>query len=100
MVAKATSWLGTRRTPARIAAGVAPPLLKRGKVSIQFVILPDGKVAGLQYTGSSGDIALDRAAWGGITASDPFAPLPKQFHGPYLALRFHFYYNPQKGDLE
>ncbi len=76
------------------------PLLKRGKVAIQFVILPNGKVAGLQYTGSSGDVALDRAAWGGITASDPFAPLPSAFHGPYLALRFHFYYNPQKGDME
>lgn len=76
------------------------PLLKRGKVAIQFVILPNGKVAGMQYTGSSGDIALDRAAWGGITASDPFAPLPSAFHGPYLALRFHFFYNPQKGDME
>ena len=83
-----------------IPESARPPLLKRGKVSIQFVILPNGKVAGMQYTGSSGDIALDRAAWGGITASDPFAPLPSQFHGPYLALRFHFYYNPQKGDLE
>lgn len=83
-----------------IPESARPPLLKRGKVSIQFVILPTGKVAGMQYTGSSGDIALDRAAWGGITASDPFSPLPSQFHGPYLALRFHFYYNPQKGDLE
>jgi TonB family protein len=83
-----------------IPESARPPLLKRGKVSIQFVILPNGKVAGMQYTGSSGDIALDRAAWGGITASDPFAPLPKEFHGPYLALRFHFFYNPQKGDLE
>jgi TonB family protein len=83
-----------------IPESARPPLLKRGKVSIQFVILPTGKVAGLQYNASSGDIALDRAAWGGITASDPFAPLPSQFHGPYLALRFHFYYNPQKGDLE
>ncbi len=83
-----------------IPESARPPLLKRGKVSIQFVILPNGKVAGLQYTGSSGDISLDRAAWGGITASDPFAPLPKEFHGPYLALRFHFYYNPQKGDME
>ena len=76
------------------------PLLKRGKVSIEFAILPDGRVAGLKYTGGSGDVSLDRAAWGGITASDPFAPLPKEFHGPYLALRFHFYYNPAKGDLE
>jgi TonB family protein len=83
-----------------IPESARPPLLKRGKVSIQFVILPTGKVAGMQYTGSSGDIALDRAAWGGITASDPFSPLPKEFHGPYLALRFHFFYNPQKGDLE
>jgi TonB family protein len=73
-----------------------PPVLKRGKVSIQFAILPNGKVTALQYSGSSGDIALDRAAWGGITASDPFAPLPQEFHGPSLALRFHFYYNPQK----
>lgn len=75
------------------------PELKRGTVSIQFIILPNGKVAGMQYTGSSGDIALDRAAWGGITASDPFSPLPSDFHGPYLALRMHFQYNPSKADL-
>ena len=30
----------------------------------------------------------------------PFAPLPGEFHGPYLALRFRFYYNPQKGDMD
>ncbi|HUI82972.1 MAG TPA: TonB family protein [Candidatus Binatia bacterium] len=77
-----------------------PPLLKKGKVSIEFVILKDGKVAGMVLRGPSGDVALDRAAWGGITASVPFAPLPNEFHGPYLALRFHFYYNPGKGDLE
>jgi len=84
---------------ALIPDSAMPPLLKRGAVSIQFVVLPDGKVAGMQRTESSGDIALDRAAWGGITASDPFAPLPKEFHGPYLALRLHFYYNPAKSDL-
>jgi hypothetical protein len=44
----------------------------------------------------SGNTALDRAAWGGITAGNPFPPLPKQFTGPYLALRFRFFYNPQK----
>src|SRR5271165_2899043 len=76
------------------------PLLERGKVSIEFAILPDGKVAGMHITGPSGDVSLDRAAWGGITASNPFAPLPGEFHGPYLALRFHFYYNPAKGDMQ
>jgi TonB family protein len=77
-----------------------PPLLKKGKVSIQFVIMPNGKVQGMTIIAPSGDTPLDRAAWGGITASNPFSPLPSEFHGPYLALRFHFYYNPGKGDLE
>src|ERR1017187_5033885 len=76
------------------------PLLERGKVSIEFAILPDGRVAGLKYISPSGDVALDRAAWGGITASNPFATLPGEFPGPYLALRFHFYYNPAKGDMQ
>lgn len=84
-----------------IPEAARPPLLERGKVSIEFAILPDGKVAGLNMIGPSGvDVALDRAAWGAITASNPFAPLPREFHGPYLALRFHFYYNPAKGDMQ
>jgi TonB family protein len=77
-----------------------PPLLKKGKVAIEFAITKDGKVAGMTLRLPSGDVALDRAAWGGITASAPFAPLPNEFHGPYLALRFHFYYNPGKGELD
>jgi TonB family protein len=76
------------------------PLMKKGRVSIEFAILKDGRVAGMQLAGSSGDVALDRAAWGGITASNPFPPLPSQFGGQYLALRFHFYYNPDKSDLQ
>jgi len=77
-----------------------PPLLKKGKVSIEFVIKKDGTIAGMTLRGPSGDVALDRAAWGGITASAPFQPLPSEFHGQYLGLRFHFYYNPGKGDLD
>jgi outer membrane biosynthesis protein TonB len=76
------------------------PLLKKGKVAIDFAIMPDGKIAGMTLRGPSGDVSLDRAAWGGITASNPFAPLPGEFHGPYLALRFRFFYNPGKGELE
>jgi hypothetical protein len=80
------------------------PLMKKGKVSIEFAILRNGSVQGMALAGSgsgtSGDIALDRAAWGGITASNPFPPLPNEFPGQYLALRFHFYYNPEKADLQ
>ena len=78
-----------------------PPLMKRGRVVIQFAILKDGSVAGLKLSSTSGDIALDRAAWGGITASNPFQPLPPEFRGQYLALRFYFFYNqnPEKEGL-
>jgi TonB family protein len=74
--------------------------MKKGKLAIEFAIMPDGHVQGLQVTVPSGDIALDRPAYGAITASDPFPPLPTEFKGPYLALRFRFYYNPDKGEME
>ncbi len=77
-----------------------PPQLKTGKVAVEFAILPDGKVVGMVVRTPSGDVALDRAAWGAITATAPFAPLPEKFHGPYLALRMHFYYNPAKADMQ
>jgi TonB family protein len=73
--------------------------LKKGKLAIQFYILRDGRVTGMQLTDPSGDVVLDRAAWGGITASDPFPQLPNEFAGQYLNLRFRFYYNPDESDL-
>jgi TonB family protein len=75
------------------------PLFKQGKLAVQFYIAKDGSVQGLKVETPSGDVALDRAALGGITASNPFPPLPRQFSGPYLALRFRFYYNPDRGEI-
>jgi TonB family protein len=74
--------------------------MKKGKLSIEFAITKDGKVAGMKLVAPSGDVPLDRAAWAGITASDPFPPLPAEFAGQYLALRFTFFYNPSKEDME
>jgi TonB C terminal len=76
---------------------VNPPILKRGQVEIIFTILPNGRVAAvdpnkMQLTGRSGDTALDRAAWGAIQGAD-YPQLPREFHGPYLELRFRFEYN-------
>jgi TonB family protein len=75
-------------------------MMKKGKVTIEFAILKDGSVAGLKVDATSGDVSLDRAAWGGISGSNPFPPLPVEFSGQYLALRFRFYYNPGPGDIE
>lgn len=73
---------------------VNPPILKRGQCEIVFTILPNGRVQAhsMLLTGRSGDVALDRAAWGSIEGAD-YPPLPREFHGPYLQLRFRFQYN-------
>jgi TonB family protein len=76
------------------------PLMKKGKLTIEFAILKDGRVAGLKVVAGSGDDALDRPAYGSITGSNPFPPLPNEFKGQYLQLRFKFYYNPDKYDLD
>jgi len=76
------------------------PLKKKGKVLIEFKILKDGKVADMKLVESSGDVPLDRAAWSSITTSGPFPPLPAEFSGLYLGLRFSFYYNYAPGDIK
>ena len=74
--------------------------MKHGNLIIEFAITRDGKVAGMKLVASSGDIPLDRAAWAGIVGSDPFPELPSEFGGQYLALRFRFYYNPTKDEMQ
>ena len=68
--------------------------MKKGKLAIEFKIAKEGEVAEMRLVASSGCTALDRPAWGSITASNPFRPLPSEFTGPYLALRLRFSYNP------
>jgi outer membrane biosynthesis protein TonB len=72
---------------------VYPPILKQGKLALEFVIMKDGTVQGLIRDTTSGDVALDRAAMASITASTPFPPLPKEFPGKLLGLRFYYFYN-------
>jgi len=74
--------------------------MKHGNLIIEFAITKDGRVAGMKLVATSGDVPLDRAAWAGIVGSDPFPALPSDFGGQYLALRFRFYYNPTKEELE
>jgi TonB family protein len=73
---------------------------KKGKLAIDFKIAKDGSVEEMTLKLSTGDVALDRAAWGSITASNPFPPLPAEFGGADVEFLFRFYYNPDKSDLE
>lgn len=82
-----------------IPVSALPPVMKKGVVMIEFSITKDGRVEGMKLISSSGDVSLDRAAWGAITDAIPLPNLPNQFSGEYLTIRARFYYNPDKADL-
>lgn len=73
-----------------------PPILKSGSVTIEFAIMKDGSLQGETVVHSSGNVALDRAAYAGIINSAPLPRLPAEFSGPFLRLRCSFFYNPAK----
>ncbi len=76
-----------------IPESARPPLDKQGRVGVRFKIYPDGSVKEMILEFPSGDVSLDRAAWGGIVGASPYPRLPKEFKGSFLELRFGFYYN-------
>jgi TonB family protein len=66
---------------------------QRGRVVIQFAISQQGNVPKLVISLPSGTDALDRAAVAGISASNPFPPLPREFKGDTIRLQLSFLYN-------
>ena len=68
---------------------------EKGIVVITFHVNRDGSVPppdpNLERT--SGREPLDAAALSSIRTSSPFEPLPSQFKGSYIELRFIFFYN-------
>lgn len=67
--------------------------LRSGKVQVQFAINRDGSVPKLVLASPSGTDAFDRAAVAGISASNPFPPLPPEFKGDQIRLQLSFLYN-------
>lgn len=70
---------------------------RKGRVVVIFNINQNGSVPGLNLAGQSGTHSLDQAALAAISASNPFPPLPSQFHGPFITLQFSFFYNLNPG---
>ena len=66
---------------------------RRGRVAVQFAIDRSGSVPKLVIATPSGSDSLDRAAVAGISASNPFPPLPAEFRGDQVRLRLVFAYN-------
>ena len=68
---------------------------EKGIVVLTFRIMRDGIVPSNEpeIQANSGKEPLDRAAYSSVRASNPFEPLPGQFKGPYIELRYRYYYN-------
>jgi TonB family protein len=77
-----------------------PPMMKKGRTVIEFAIMKNGSIQGMKLIASSGDVALDRAAWGALTYADPLPVLPAPFTGDFVLVRAAFYYNPDKHEFE
>jgi TonB family protein len=63
---------------------------KDGFTAIRFTINTDGALSAIHLDGSSGNAALDRAAWSSLKQVKVFPPLPKDFTGSDLELRIRF----------
>jgi hypothetical protein len=74
----------------------------KGIVSLTFRINRDGSFPSqnLNLERTSGKDPLDTAAMSSIRASNPFEPLPPQFKGPYIELRFTYFYNLKPGQAQ
>ncbi|MGA8409330.1 MAG: TonB family protein [Candidatus Acidiferrales bacterium] len=67
----------------------------KGVVAITFRINRDGSFPAENFNleRTSGKDPLDTAAMSALRTTNPFDPLPAQFKGPYIELRFIFFYN-------
>lgn len=66
---------------------------RTGRVQVQFSIEKSGGLAKIVIASPSGARELDLAAVAGVTASNPFPPLPTDFRGNQVRLQFSFRYN-------
>jgi TonB family protein len=66
---------------------------RRGLVLIQFSIDRRGGIPKMVIASTSGIPAFDRAAVAGISASNPFPPLPAAYRGDQIRLQMAFSYN-------
>jgi len=73
---------------------------ERGVVSLQFKIMRNGSVPVGEpvILRTSQKEPLDRAAVSSVRSSNPFESLPSAFSGPYIELRFTYYYNLVPGE--
>ena len=66
---------------------------RQGIVVLQFSVDPRGRVLKVVIANTSGTPAFDQAAVASVSASNPFPPLPSEYHGSDIKLQLAFSYN-------
>ncbi|HEV2492389.1 MAG TPA: TonB family protein [Terriglobia bacterium] len=69
---------------------VSPNLMSAPRVYVTFDVLRDGTISGVQITQSSGIPEVDRSAVRAVVASSPVNPLPADYSGGRLTVKFYF----------
>ena len=69
---------------------------KKSKAVIRFKVLPNGRLkdGSMVLESPTGITAFDRAAWFALVHSK-YAPLPNDFHDPYMEFRAYFVYDTE-----
>ncbi len=69
---------------------VSPNISSAPRVYLAFDILRDGAIKNPQITQSSGNPEVDRSALRAVLASDPLGPLPPDYAGSKVSVKFYF----------
>ncbi len=69
---------------------ISPDILSAHRVYVEFDILRDGSISGVQLAQSSGVSEVDRSALRAVYASSPLPPLPAGYKGRNLHVQFYF----------
>ena len=72
-----------------VADAKQPPMREPGETVIGVTIAPDGHVSAMKLEHSTGNPALDKAAWGAMTGTT-YAPLPTAMKDSSLKMRVVF----------
>jgi TonB family protein len=70
----------------------------KGKLTVRFFILADGRVEGATILSGSGVPPFDHAAFQAIVKSNPFRPLPKDLGSDREGVTVTFFYNIRPGE--
>lgn len=69
---------------------ISPSIVSAPRLYLEFDIFRDGTVTNIEITQSSGMPEVDRSALRAVLASNPLGPLPNDYAGSKVSVKFYF----------